>query len=551
MNQYEGAYHILGMVVLIYAVIFLFGQYQKRSYLKSLMHITYSRFGKEETDVKLSEDVLKEIYEENPSDVDDITFKDLEFYRLYKKLNHTDSIMGSQALYNMLRNQHYTIKEQEVLRNKIVELEEKADLTKEIKFEFAKVGFFKKSLTNLLKNGIDYEKFKNLKLPTRIMRFGIVFVALAGLVDKMFAVMVLFLVLLANFYIYKELNKATAGSILDIVNLRSIFNLGIQIGKYNIDSLSEEIAEINELNSRLKRIQKKSKGIRYFKTFDESEGIRKIVDLLFLNEANKFYSIADEINKSREDLLKLYEKLGYINALTSIVSYKIAKNLNFVEFVEEDFILEAESLRHPLLGEEQVSQDFDFSNKDILITGSNASGKSTFLRNLGINVILANSLGLTHSKRLKTSFFKVESAIDISDSLEEKMSYFMAETKAIKRMIESFEIKKLLILDEIFKGTNTIDRISAAYNTLSYIAKSATVVAATHDIELTELLKEYTNYHFEEQIEDEDIRFDYKLKIGRAESRNAIAILNLMGYPREIIDGSYELASYLEDKKNI
>lgn len=551
MEEYGSGLYIFIIIIVIYGFVFIYGRLIKHNYLKGLKEVTYNRFGKEEIDVKISEEILSQTYQENQLNVDDITFKDLELYKLYRKINHTDSIMGAQSLYNMLRKQNYSREYQEDFKIKIIEFEEKSDLTKEIKFEFAKVGYFKKSIVGLLKHGVDYEKFKNLKIPTRILRFGSVFVVLVGIVDKFLAFCALFFLLLVNFYIYKELNKATSGIILDIGNLSSVFGLGLKIENYEIDSISNELLEIKELNKKLKKIRNKSKSIRYFKNFDESEGIRKIFDLLFLIEANRFYSIADGINKCKEDILKLYTALGDINAITAIVSYKIAENLKFVEFVEDEFILEANGLKHPLLGVGQTSQDFDFSNIDVLITGSNASGKSTFLRNLGINVIFANAFGLTHSNTLKTSFFKVESAIDISDSLEEKMSYFMAETKAIKRMIDDSEVKKLLILDEIFKGTNTIDRIAAAYNTLKYISKYATVVAATHDIELTELLSEYTNYHFEEQIEEDDIKFDYKLKLGRAESRNAIAILNLMGYPNEIIEGSYKLAKDLEDKKSI
>ena len=233
------------------------------------------------------------------------------------------------------------------------------------------------------------------------------FFILVAIIDKFLAFCILFFLLLANFYIYRELNKATAGIILDIGNLSSIFGLGLKIENYKIDSISDELLEIKEFNNKLKKIRNKAKGIRYFKNFDESEGIRKIFDLLFLIEANRFYSIADEINKCKEDILKLYIALGDINAITAIVSYKIAENLKFVEFVDDDFILEAKGLKHPLLGVEQTSQDFEFSNIDVLITGSNASGKSTFLRNLGINVIFANAFGLTHSNSLKTSFLKL------------------------------------------------------------------------------------------------------------------------------------------------
>ena len=109
----------------------------------------------------------------------------------------------------------------------------------------------------------------------------------------------------------------------------------------------------------------------------------------------------------------------------------------------------------------------------------------------------------------------------------------MAEAKTIKKMIDN--PGNIYLLDEVFKGTNTIDRISAASSTLEYLSKQGFVVAATHDIELTTILeKDFSNYHFEEVVTKDEIKFDYKLKEGRAATRNAIRILEMYDYP-EII----------------
>lgn len=115
-------------------------------------------------------------------------------------------------------------------------------------------------------------------------------------------------------------------------------------------------------------------------------------------------------------------------------------------------------------------------------------------------------------------------------------------------MIEDDE-EKLILLDEIFRGTNTIDRIASATSTLKYLAKENHVVAATHDIELTILLKDYyNNKHFEEKIEDGDIKFDYLIKDGPATTRNAIAILDSLNYPEEIINEARTLSKKMEDR---
>ena len=119
-------------------------------------------------------------------------------------------------------------------------------------------------------------------------------------------------------------------------------------------------------------------------------------------------------------------------------------------------------------------------------------------------------------------------------------SYFFKEVDEIKTILNETEKNtcSIILLDELFKGTNTIERIAAAKAVLSYLEKSENkIFVATHDIELTNLLKEHFElFHFSEKIEDEKIQFDYKLKEGKPEKGNAIRILELNGFPKEIVD---------------
>ena len=194
-----------------------------------------------------------------------------------------------------------------------------------------------------------------------------------------------------------------------------------------------------------------------------------------------------------------------------------------------------------------MPNDLDLE-KSIILTGSNASGKSTYLRTVGINTIFALAFGIFFGEEFEIKPMKITSAIDISDSIMKNLSYFMAESKAIGDMIEN-ESEKIILLDEIFRGTNTIDRIASATATLKYLAKNNHVIAATHDIELTILLKDsFVNKHFEEKIEEGDIKFDYLLKDGPARSRNAIAILDSLNYPRDIIREAKNLSREMEEK---
>ena len=142
------------------------------------------------------------------------------------------------------------------------------------------------------------------------------------------------------------------------------------------------------------------------------------------------------------------------------------------------------------------------------------------------------------------------SAIRISDDLMNDKSYYFEEVLTIKAMIDSSTNGKtnLFLLDEIFKGTNTIERISAGKAVLSALSKENNIVfVSTHDIELADLLKnEYELYHFSEIVDHKSVDFDYKLKEGKLKDRNAIRILQINDYPEELIQEAIEISKELD-----
>ena len=168
------------------------------------------------------------------------------------------------------------------------------------------------------------------------------------------------------------------------------------------------------------------------------------------------------------------------------------------------------------------------------------SGKTTFIRTIAINSVLAQTLSICFAKTYTAPFLKVHTSIRITDDLLENTSYYLQEVLIIKELIEASKTEEncLFVLDEIFKGTNTIERISGGKSILTYLnQKNHIVLVSTHDIELTELLEKekYELFHFSEHIENEELFFDHKLKSGKLKTRNAIKILDLYNYPSEII----------------
>ncbi|MDP3830779.1 MAG: hypothetical protein Q8Q47_05890, partial [Ignavibacteriaceae bacterium] len=186
-----------------------------------------------------------------------------------------------------------------------------------------------------------------------------------------------------------------------------------------------------------------------------------------------------------------------------------------------------------------VSNSLQNFEKSALITGSNMSGKTTFIKTVGINFILSQTLYFSLSSELNIPKLIVKSAIHRNEDLEIGKSYFFVEIETINNFIKLGDNRGdyLFLIDEIFRGTNTIERLASSTAVLKHLDKRNKVLVTTHDIELQELLNNNFNmYHFSEQVAFEKYFFDYKIKEGPCSSGNAIKLLEIMGYPISIIN---------------
>jgi DNA mismatch repair ATPase MutS len=186
--------------------------------------------------------------------------------------------------------------------------------------------------------------------------------------------------------------------------------------------------------------------------------------------------------------------------------------------------------------------------RSILITGSNMAGKTTFLRTVGINVILAQTLNLCLAERATMPRAMVRSSIRREDRLAQGESLYAVELERIRDMIQDAagDHLHLFLLDEIFRGTNTLERISAATAVLHHLGQSHLVMVTTHDLELQDLLAgSYDMYHFSEQIAAGAYGFNYCIQPGPTTGRNAIRLLELKGYPESITREARRMADRL------
>ena len=272
----------------------------------------------------------------------------------------------------------------------------------------------------------------------------------------------------------------------------------------------------------------------------------ELVKILFLLEPLLLFGILKQLETKRKELESLFVFVGEIDALLSVAALREGTNEYCIPHISESNCdMVAEELYHPLILN-SVSNSIQVNRKSILLTGSNMSGKTTFIRTIGINALTGLTLNTCFGKSFSLPRMRIFSAIRISDDLLNDKSYYFEEVLTIKEMIDESQSENtnLFLLDEIFKGTNTVERISAGKAVLSSLSKMNNIVfVSTHDIELADLLQEeYELYHFSESVGNKTVDFDYKLKVGKLRNRNAIKILQINGYPESVIQEAYSLA---------
>jgi hypothetical protein len=280
------------------------------------------------------------------------------------------------------------------------------------------------------------------------------------------------------------------------------------------------------------------------------ESLVSLLNMLFHADLILFHVIRNRISGKAEQVFRLICLVGTVDAAISLASFRESLGGNWCrpEFRNERSLSLTEGY-HPLL-EKPVPADISAGEKGILLTGSNASGKSTFLRMVGINAVLAQTVYTCTAKSYTAPKYQIYSSIAISDNLKDGESYFMAEIRSLKRILEGGkdpEIPVLCFVDEVLRGTNTLERISAGCEILRSFTKNGILCfAATHDLELTGLLQaEYENFHFEETFEGEDVHFSYQLQPGAGASRNAIRLMARTGFEPELIEKAKALAADL------
>ena len=445
---------------------------------------------------------------------------------LFQYINEANTYYGRELLSNLLTPEELDKPTILMRQTAIKELSKKRDFCEDIKCEGGEnIGDNPKKLIDFLEREDTLFKWKGMKyilsaLP--VITIGMIFINIQ-LFIALFSVQVLIFIgfALKTSYILSSVYK---------------FDKSISSFKSIISLLTEEKFDA-ELNKQMQEILQDgaAKTTKSLRVISEFVNLRRSMlvfvgmNVFFLYDLQLVFALEELRENGGRNIKKWLRTVGFFEALISLTVLPDLEPTWAYPTLNAKNEINVQELSHPLLGQGRVHNDFDLQNI-VIISGSNMSGKTTFMRSLGVNLVLAYAGSVVCAKEFDAPLLDIYTSMRIEDDLSQGMSTFYAELVKIKKIIDNSKRTDpmIFLIDEIFRGTNSIDRVDGAKMVLNQLTTPHILgIITTHDLEVC--TPNYNNYHFSEHYVEESIRFDYKMKKGVSTTRNAKHLMKMIG----------------------
>ncbi|MEL1242674.1 DNA mismatch repair protein [Flavobacterium sp. DGU11] len=538
-------YLILGMTVCC-VVFFILMKYHTKVVRKKKRAEALLSVNNEELDYLSG----KEIPFEDGSEFHDTTHAyshDLDIFgkrSLFHNLNRTQTFKGKEKLASMLlesSSQSEILKRQEAVK----EVAARPEWRQEI-MALGKINKDSRLIYNRLtawanREGVAFSpiaKLVSIASPIALLLcFGAYLITGNGLfsnvAEYLFAWNLLFLLG------YLKIIKRETADTSEIHNIIESYGLIIK----EIESREFTSEKLRELRGKLVDGQQKAGDaiIRLSVLFSRLDSIANVPGAILFNGLSLFHfhtlrSLLDWKKRHAQDIVKWLDAVAEIEALSSLANLTYNNPGFSFPQLNDTYTIRFKNLSHPLIKEEgRVGNDVDFKKHYMILTGSNMSGKSTFLRSLGINMVLAGAGAPVCASEATIHPLPVLVSMRLSDSLSDSESYFFAEVKRLRYIMDRLqEQRAFVLLDEILRGTNSEDKRTGSLKVIDKMVSLKAIGAiATHDIEVCNIALQYpdhvSNYCFESQIVDDELYFDYQLRQGICKNKSATFLMEKMG----------------------
>ena len=500
-------------------------------------------FIKKDSEESLAETMLlASALQPTDSQVDGQTWHDLDLYRVFDQLNYTQSSIGAEALYQKMR----LIKFQP--EASLQELEDffdhHPDLRLKVQVVMNQLG---KKNHNMARSIVANPGKQDSKIYLSLYIF--------------LACLPVFSLFFLPFFKIQAMMVLVASATFNII-FSSIRNWSNKMRLDRVSYLVRIFASTAKLSHlAIPKQEALKQAVQPFKKTKVISGILQSptgssdmeIILIYLNFLFLIPQIAQvyiyqQVRIHQKEAQEAINLLGELEVAISLLRHKRDVDLVCHPSFKKEGGIKGKGIYHPLLTD-PVANDVRFE-KNMVISGDNASGKSTYLKMVAINCILAQGLGFAYGESLELSYGHVMTSMDVSDDIEVGDSYFITESKTILRMIESLEKSGFhyFFIDELFKGTNTIERIGSGLGIVRWLSRhDCLYMISSHDIELVAASGAVNdNYHFDSRYVDGKIVFDYQIKQGAAVTKNAVNTLKSLHFPSEITQASQKLIGQYE-----
>ncbi len=481
-----------------------------------------------------------------PDRVDDRTWSDLEMEKVFLRLDNSVTPLGSQYLYKLLRN--YQGKQTALTENlkAIHTLEDNPEATDALQTALA--GLNRQESTGLA----GFLLGTPPTIPSQYCLFYVLSaLAITCSVGIFFshwlwpAAMLFWILNIALYYAYGQKLSRYSPALASLATLlASVPKVTHAIRDLNLP----ELAELKTSAALAGKIQKQI-SLAFLRREGTDDLVRILIDylnLFCLFELCALCRAIRAINQERAVLLNIFQSVARLDAFQGLSAALSEYPSVCVPQQRAGRCFSLVDVQHPLVNN-PVCNTIEGTGNSLLLTGTNMAGKTTFIKTLAVNLLLSQTLGMCLARKAILPPARVRTLIAREDIIGSGQSYFYFEATELLRMLQDAERsgrEYWFVLDEIFRGTNALERVAAGSAVLNHLHGHGIVIASTHDHELTRLLRnDFDLYHFSEVITDMGAKFDYLLRKGPCTTRNAIKLLVLAGYPKNVTDQAESLAT--------
>ncbi|MBO5292915.1 MAG: hypothetical protein J6B10_07030 [Lachnospiraceae bacterium] len=543
------------VLLAVVALFFLNGIRQERQKQNRMKQSLKEGYGKQPDKLWTAQqyEEIRRYHEKHKEkfEIDDMTWNDLGMDEIFRRVDYTLSQTGAEYLYHTLRSPQKP-KQLAEREAKIAYYRLKQEERLTLQLEFARLGSIENySLYDCLER---LEELEDRSLLQHYICPLAVLAAVAAMcVVPGIGVAALLVVLLYNIFSYLQEKGRIAPYLSCFTYILRMLQATGELERKKLPGIQEETEELKRLHGELRGVWKGAWMVMGMGGSTNPFGLLwDYVRMIFHFDLIRFHGMKKAVWQHREEIERMLSVWGELELIVNIGMYrasveqeenaeKSCKGWCMPDFIDEGsadcFVME--NGYYPLLP--HAVKNSLKTGRGILLTGSNASGKSTFLKTCAVNILLAQTFHTCLADKMVLRPGRLYSSMALKDNLLSGESYYMVEIKALKRVMDARLKEKGMLycfVDEVLRGTNTVERIAASTELLkTFVGEDILCFAATHDVELTSLLeKDYDNYHFEEALGESDVQFSYELKKGRTVTRNAIRLLKSMGYESGMVE---------------